>query len=101
MVRSRGVGMKSRQSAGNLLSRRLGQKRRPRQASCGSSRVNLVDKRLVERNVDPQRSSGIGKQWHSEQRSAALDRRGDIVVGQNLVNGARQRNTTARALRGF
>jgi hypothetical protein len=85
----------------DLLSRSLSQKGRTRQPSCGRSRVDPIDQRLVERDIDPHRSAGVGKQGNGEQHCAALDGRVDILVEQNLVYGARRRHVSARALNGF
>src|SRR5436853_1060324 len=49
------------QSAADFLSRRLGQKGGAREASRSSS-IDPIDQCLVERDIEPHRPTGIGKQ---------------------------------------
>ena len=60
-----------------------------------------IDQRLVERDIDPHRSTGIGKQRDGEQHGTGFDGRGDILVEQNLVYGACRWHASACALNGF
>jgi hypothetical protein len=106
MVRAWGVWMIVSQGlhkglAADLLSRSLRQKGRAREPSCSRSRVDPIDQRLVERDIDPHRSASIGEQGNGEQHCAALDGRDDILVEQNLVYRARRRHASACALNGF
>ena len=89
------------QSATDLLSRGLSQKGRTRQPSCSGSRVDPIDQRLVERDVDAHRSAGIGKQRHGEQHGTGFDGRNHILIEQNLVYRTRRGHASAGALNGF
>jgi hypothetical protein len=80
------------ESASNFLASGLRDKSRAGQSSCRSSIIDLIDERLVERNVDPNSSTCIGKQRNSKQDSSCLDRCLDILVSQNNIRGTRRRH---------
>ena len=96
MVRAWGVWMSATSKsisrlAADLLSRRLSQKGRAREPSCSCrSRVDPIDQRLVERDVDPHRSAGIGKQRNGEQHGTGFDGCSHILIEENLVYRARR-----------
>ena len=88
-------------SAGDFFARRLGDESGTSQASRRSRGIDLVDQRLVERNVDPHRPSGIGEKGYRKQQSTCLDRSSDILVTKNIVHGARRREPSAGAFQRF
>jgi hypothetical protein len=89
------------ESAGNFLASGLGDESRARQSSCRSSIIDLIDERLVERNVDPDSSAGVGKQRDREQHSPSFNGSFDIFVAQDRIGCSRRRHLPARALQRF
>ena len=86
-------------SAGDLLTRRLRDKRRASKSSHRSGSVDLINEALVERNVYPHGPAGIGKQWNGEQHSPLLDGRSDVLVEENVLCIASRREVPSCAFK--
>jgi hypothetical protein len=78
--------------------RNEGRAREPSRRSCI---IDLVDKRLVERNIDSDCPPGVGKQRNSKQNCSCFNGRLDIFVAQDCVDKARCRQLSARAFQCF
>jgi hypothetical protein len=86
-----------KQSAGDLLARGLGDKSRARQSSRRSGIIDLVNERLVERNIDPYGSTGIGKQRNGEQHGPPFNSCFDILVTKHGICDSCWRKLSAGA----
>ena len=86
-------------SAGDLLARCLGDEGRASESSLRSGGVDLIYQSLVERDVYPHGSAGIGQQRNGEQHSSFLDGGSDVLVAEDIVCVARGRQRPPCALK--
>lgn len=88
-------------SAGDLLARRLGNEGRARKSSLRSGSVDLIDQSLIERDVYPHGSAGIGQQRNGEQHSSFLDRGFDVLVAKDAIYVASRSKVSSGAFKRF
>jgi hypothetical protein len=88
-------------SAGDLLARRLGNEGRASESSPRSCGVDLIHQSLVERDVYPHRSAGIGKQGNGEQHCSLFDGCSDTLVAKDIVYVASHRNVSSCTFKSF
>jgi hypothetical protein len=88
-------------SAGDLFARRLGNEGRTRKTSFRSCSIDLIYEPLVERDVYPHGSTGIGQQWNGEQHSSFLDCGSDVLAAEDLVYAASTREVPPCAFKCF
>ena len=87
--------------ADDLLERRLSNKGRSRKPARRGGRIDLLDKRLVERNVDSNRTIRIDEQRNRDRHRPCFDRFSYIPVPQNIVHAARLRQPAASTFKRF
>jgi len=88
-------------SASNFLACGLCNEGRTREPTCCGSVIDLVDERLIERNIDANRPASIREQRNSEQHGSRFDRRFDVLVAQDNVRGTRRLWPLARTFQRF
>src|SRR4029453_2379577 len=79
----------------------LGDESRTCEPSHRSGLIDLINKRLIERNVDPDRPSSISKQRNGKQHCAGIDRCFYILVTQHPVHSSRSRQFPSSAFKSF
>jgi hypothetical protein len=95
------MNMLLKRSARDFLTCGLSNEGRAREPARGSSCIDLINERFVERNVDPYSSAGIGKQWNSKQDSPFFERCFYISVTQNIVRAPRSRQSSSGTFKRF
>jgi hypothetical protein len=88
-------------SAGDFLACCLRDEGRASKSSRRSGSVDLINKTLIERDVYPHGPACIGKQGNGEQHRPLLDGRSDILVAENVVCAASQREVPSCAFKSF
>ncbi len=88
-------------SASDLFSCGLRQKSRSRQASFRSRGVDLIDKSLIKRDIDPDCSTGVAQKRYGEQKCPSRRRLANILVAHDVVYRTRRLHGTAGALQSF
>ena len=72
-------------STSDLLARRLSDEGRAGKSPLRSGSVDLIHQSLIERDVYPHGSAGIGQQRNGEQHSSLLNRGSDVLVAKDVI----------------
>jgi hypothetical protein len=82
----------------NLLACRLREKSRTGQTSSEGCGIDLIDKSLIQRNVDTDRAASIAQQRHGKQHGTSSQCRLHLFIVPDIIDRACRRHGPTRAL---